>query len=470
MVVGDFALEADTVVIGSGPGGYVAAIRAAQLGKKVVIVEKTFIGGVCLNVGCIPSKALISAAHHYENSKHQNLFGVINTETVIDFSATQNWKDNDVVAPLTSGIEMLLKKNKVQIVRGEAHFIDDHTLRVMIDDVTGQTYRFQNAIIATGGRPIEIPSLPFGDRVLDSTGALNLPQIPESMVFVGGGYIGMELASAYAAFGTKITVLEGLDAVMSGFEPDLTRPVIEELKANDVEIVTKAKATGYKSDAGKVTVSYEINGTIEQVTADYCVVTVGRRPNTDDLGLELIGLETDERGLIPVDEQGRTSLSHIYAIGDIVKGAPLAHKASYEGKVAAEAIAGVPGVAVDYQAMPTVCYTSPEIATVGLTKAAAKEEGMDVTVAKFAFGGNGRSLSMANKTGFVRLVAEKATGRLVGAQLVGPGVSEMLAEITLAIENLLTLEDVSMTIHSHPTLSEMVMDAAEVALGHPIHQ
>ena len=470
MVVGDFALETDVVVIGSGPGGYVAAIRAAQLGKKVVIVEKGSIGGVCLNVGCIPSKALISAAHHYENSKHQNLFGVVNTQTEIDFSATQAWKDNEVVAPLTSGIEMLLKKNKVQIVRGEAHFIDDHTLRVMIDDITGQTYRFENVIIATGGRPVQIASLPFGERVLDSTGVLNLPHIPESMVFVGGGYIGMELASAYAAFGTKITVLEGLDAVMNGFEPDLTRPVIEGLKAKGVTIVTKAKATGCQSSGDTVTVSYQINGSVEHVTADYCVVTVGRRPNTDDLGLELIGLETDDRGLIPVDEQGRTALSHIYAIGDVVKGAPLAHKASYEAKVAAESIAGVAGVAVDYLAMPTVCYTSPEIATVGLTKAAASEKGMDVTVAKFAFGGNGRSLSMANKTGFVRLVAEKETGRLVGAQLVGPEVSELLAQVTLAIENLLTLEDLAMTIHSHPTLSETIMDAAEAALGHPIHQ
>lgn len=469
MVVGDFAVEADTIVIGSGPGGYVTAIRAAQLGQKVLLVEKKFIGGVCLNVGCIPSKALITAAHYFEASKRGS-FGITNQGTTIDFEVTQKWKDEEVVAKLTGGIEMLLRKNQIDVVRGEAHFVDGHTLRVMLDDVYGQTYTFQNCVIATGGRPLEISSMRFGGRILDSTGALNLTEIPASMVFVGGGYIGMELASVYASFGTKVTIIEGAQTVLAGFEADLAKLVIDALSAKGVEIVTSATVTGATVEGERVTVGFEVNGEAHEVSADYAVVTIGRRPNTDDLGLELAGVEVNERGLILVDEQGRTSVPHIFAIGDVVPGAPLAHKASYEGKVAAEAIAGVPGVAVDYSAMPAVCYTSPELASVGLTKAQAEEQGLDVTVSKFGFGGNGRSLSMGNSTGFVRLVAAKDTGRLLGAQLAGPNVSELVAELTLAIEHLLTLEDVSLTIHSHPTLSEIILDAAELALGHPIHQ
>lgn len=470
MVVGDFAAEADTIVIGSGPGGYVAAIRAAQLGQKVTLIERGAIGGVCLNVGCIPSKALIQAAHFFADSRHAGLFGVTNQGTTIDFAETQRWKDEEVVGRLTKGVAQLLKKNKVEIIKGEAHFIDDQTIRVMFDDAYGQTYRFKNCILATGSRPIEIRSLPFGERILDSTGLLNLHEIPESLVMIGGGYIGMELASAYANFGTKVTILEGLDRVMNGFEADLARPVLEGLKAKDVEIITNAKASASKVEGNKVSVSYVVGEETREITADYACVTVGRVPNTDDIGLEAIGLEMNERGIIPVDAQGRTSCKHIYAIGDIVPGAPLAHKASYEAKVAAEAISGDSSAAVDYAAMPTVCYTSPEIATVGLTKDQAKQQGMETTVAKFPLGANGRSLSMGNQSGFVRLVAEKDTGRLVGAQLVGPGVSELIGELTLAIENLLTVEDIALTIHSHPTLTESIMDAAEIALGLPIHQ
>lgn len=470
MVVGDFAAEADLIVIGSGPGGYVAAIRAAQLGRKVICVERGAIGGVCLNVGCIPSKALIQAGHHFAAAKSGGLFGVTSKETTIDFAATQQWKDERVVTKLTHGIASLLKKNKVEVIQGEAHFVDDQKIRIIFDDAYGQTYRFNNAIIATGSRPIEIKALPFGGRILNSTGLLNIAQIPESLIVVGGGYIGMELAGAFADFSTKITILEGLDHVLNGFEADLAKPVIKALEDKGVTIITGAKATASRASDNDVTITYERDGKTEQIVADYCCVTVGRRPNTDDIGLDVIGLIMTDRGLIVVDEQGRTSLEHIFAIGDIVAGPPLAHKASYEAKVAAEAIAGDAAAAVDYTAIPTICYTSPEIATVGLTKDEATKQGLDVKVAKFPLAGNGRSLSMNNEVGFVRLVAEKSTGRLVGAQLVGPNVSELIGELTLAIENLMTAEDVAMTIHSHPTLTESIMDASEALLGHPIHQ
>lgn len=470
MVVGDFAAEADVIVIGAGPGGYVAAIRAAQLGRKVICVERGAIGGVCLNVGCIPSKALIQAGHHFADAKTPGLFGVTSKETAIDFAATQRWKQERVVAKLTGGVAQLLKKNHVEVIQGEAHFIDDQTLRVMFDDAYGQTYRFQHAIIATGSRPIEIPALPFGGRILNSTGLLNIDQIPKSLVMVGGGYIGMELAGAFADFGSQVTILEGLDHVLNGFEADLAKPVVKALEDKGVKIITGAKATASKTSDDEVTITYEISGKSEQISAQYCCVTVGRRPNTDDVGLDVIGLQLASNGLVVVDQQSRSSLPHIFAIGDVVAGPPLAHKASYEAKIAAEAIAGDDAAAVDYTAIPTICYTSPEIATVGLTRDEATKQGLDVKVAKFPLAGNGRSLSMGNEVGFVRLVAEKASGRIVGAQLVGPNVSELIGELTLAIENLLTAEDVALTIHSHPTLTESIMDASEALLGHPIHQ
>lgn len=467
MVVGNLALELETVVIGSGPGGYVAAIRAAQLGQKVAIIEREFIGGVCLNVGCIPSKALINAGHRYQEAKNSSTFGVITKDVEMDFAKTQEWKDTQVVSKLTKGIEMLLKKNKVEIIRGEAFFNDPHQVRVMHGDDT-QSYTFKKAIIATGSRPIEIGGFKFGGRILDSTGALNLPEIPQKMVVIGGGYIGTELAGVYANLGTDVTILEGLDHILSAFDRDMVKLVEDNFKQKDVTIVTGALAKSATETDDKVTVTYEVDGQSETIDADVVLVTVGRRPNTDELGLQTANVDVDEKGLIKVDHQGRTSQNHIFAIGDVVAGPPLAHKASYEAKVAADALSNK-NSAIDYVAIPAVCFTDPELASVGLTEKEAENQGLTVKVSKFPFGANGRALSLDQTEGFIRLITDKDSGLVLGGQVAGVGASDIIAEITLAVEARMNIEDLSLTIHAHPTLAEIVMDASELSLGLPIH-
>jgi dihydrolipoamide dehydrogenase len=466
MVVGDFPIETDTLVIGAGPGGYVAAIRAAQLGQKVTIVEKGTLGGVCLNVGCIPSKALISAAHRYEHALHSEDMGIKAENVTVDFSKVQEWKAS-VVNKLTGGVEGLLKGNKVDIVRGEAYFVDNNSVRVM-DENSAQTYTFKNAIIATGSRPIEIPTFKYSGRVLDSTGALNLPEIPKKLVVIGGGYIGTELGTAYANFGTQVTILEGADEILSGFEKQMSSLVKRKLKKKGAEIHTNALAKSVEQSDTGATVTFEVKGETKTVEADYVLVTVGRRPNTDELGLEQVGIEVTERGLIKIDKQCRTNVGNIYAIGDIVEGPPLAHKASYEAKIAAEAIAGHASE-IDYLGIPAVVFTDPELASVGYTEKEAKDEGIDVVASKFPFGANGRALALNSSDGFLKLITRKEDGLVIGAQIAGPSASDMIAELGLAIEAGMTAEDLAMTIHAHPTLGEITMEAAEVAIGSPIH-
>lgn len=466
MVVGDFPIETDTVVVGAGPGGYVAAIRAAQLGQKVTIVEKGDLGGVCLNVGCIPSKAMISSSHRFHQAQHSEDMGVVTEGVKLDFSKVQSFKDS-VVKKLTGGVESLLKGNKVEIVRGEAYFVEANKMKVM-DDKQSQTYEFKNAIIATGSRPIEIPGFKFGKRVLDSTGALALEEKPEKLVVIGGGYIGTELGTAYANFGTEVTVLEGAKDILGGFEKQMTQVVKKNLKNKGVEIETEAMAKSAEETDDGVKVTYEVKGETKEIEADYVLVTVGRKPNTEEIGLEELGVKMTDRGLIEVDKQSRTSIDNIFAIGDIVPGLPLAHKASYEGKVAAEAIAGEKSE-VDYLAMPAVCFSEPELATVGFSEADAKDAGFEVKTGKFPFAANGRALGLNETDGFVKLVSRKEDGLLIGAQVAGTGASDIIAELGLAIETGMTAEDISLTIHAHPTLGEIPMEAAEVVLGKPIH-
>ena len=467
MVVGDFPIETDTLVIGSGPGGYVAAIRAAQLGQKVTVVEKGSIGGVCLNVGCIPSKALISAGHRFHEAQHSEEMGISAENVKVDFSKVQEWKAS-VVNKLTGGVGSLLKGNKVEVVSGEAYFVDENNVRVMTESAA-QTYTFKNAIIATGSTPIELPAFKYSKRVLNSTGALALEEIPQSLVVIGGGYIGTELGGAFANFGTKLTILEGTDEILSqGFEKQMSAIVKKNLKKKGADIVTKALAKGVEETDTGVKVTYEVNGEEKTVEADYVLVTVGRRPNTAEIGLEQVGIKLSDRGLIEIDKQCRTNIPNIYAIGDIVAGPPLAHKASYEGKIAAEAISGHSSE-IDYLAIPAVVFSEPELASVGYNEKEAKEAGIDAVGSKFPFAANGRALSLNSADGFVKLVTRKEDGLVIGAQIAGTNASDMIAELGLAIEAGMTAEDIAMTIHAHPTLGEITMEAAEVALGTPIH-
>ncbi len=466
MVVGDFSTEVDVLVIGAGPGGYVAAIRAAQLGKSVVVVDKDEVGGVCLNRGCIPSKALISAAHRYEVMKESEEMGLSAEGVKVDFGKVQAWKEG-VVKKLTGGVSGLFKGNKIKFVSGDAYFVDETTVSVSDED-NAERFKFNHCIVATGSRPIELKPFPYGERIVSSTGALALQEVPKRMIVIGGGYIGVELGQTYAKFGTKVTILEGTDQILPGFEPELTRLVDRKLKKLDVDVHTNAMAKESNVTDDEVTVKFEVNGEAQEVTADYVLVTVGRRPNTDELGLENIGVKMSDRGVIEIDEQCRTSVSNIYAIGDIVPGFALAHKASYEGKVAAEAIAGHKSV-IDYKCIPAVVFSDPEIAGVGMTEKEAKEQGIEVATGRFNFAANGRALALEAGEGFVKLVANKETGVVLGAQIVGPEASNLIAELGLAVEMGATLEDVALTIHAHPSLGEVVMETAEAALGQAVH-
>jgi len=467
MVVGEVTHETDVLVIGAGPGGYVAAIRAAQLGRKVTLVDRQYVGGVCLNVGCIPSKALITAAHHYERMTGSSDMGITAEGVRLDFGKVQAWKAG-IVNKLTGGVKSLLKGNNVEFVSGEAFFTGPDEVRVA-GEYDGARYKFRHCIIATGSRPVELKSLPFGGRILSSTEALNLPEVPKSLIVVGGGYIGIELGQTYAKFGTKVTILEGTPSILPGFEEEASRLVVRNLKKLGAEIVTGAMAQGTRPSDGGVTVTYTAGGAEREVTAEYVLVTVGRRPNTDELGLETIGLAPNERGLLEVDRQCRTRVPNVFAIGDIVPGPALAHKASHEGKVAAEAIAGLPA-AVDYKAIPAVVFSDPEIAAVGLGEKEAAAAGRSVVTGKFPYAANGRALSMNAADGFVKLVADRDTGLVLGALVVGAEASNLIAELGLAIEMGAVLDDLALTIHAHPTLGEIVMETAEGALGRAIHQ
>ena len=490
MVVGDVTTGTDVLIIGAGPAGYVAAIRAGQLDLDVTLVEKEAYGGTCLNHGCIPSKALITATDVAHDARNAEAMG-IHADPAIDLAGMVDWKDG-VVDQLTSGVEKLCKANQVNLLEGTATFTDEHTARVSHsgEGQGSETLEFEHAVVATGSRPIEIPNFEFGDEpVLNSRQALALDSVPDSLVVVGAGYIGMELASVFAKLGTDVTVIEMLDSILPGYDDDLKRPVKQ--RANDLGIefefgytasewhdrddgegirVVAEPAADAAADGGSAEAVEGESDADErlELDAEKVLVAVGREPVSDTLDLEAAGVETDDRGFIETDSRARTNVDHVFAVGDVAGEPMLAHKGSAEGQVAAEVIAGEPA-AIDYQAMPAVVFTDPEIATVGMTESEAEENGFDTVVGQFPFRASGRALTTGESDGFVKVVAEESDGYVLGASIVGPEASELIAELGLAIELGATLEDVASTVHAHPTLSESVMEAAENALGHAIH-
>ncbi|MFB6139355.1 MAG: dihydrolipoyl dehydrogenase [Halosimplex sp.] len=470
MVVGDVTTGTDVLVIGAGPGGYVAAIRAGQLDLDVTLVEKEAYGGVCLNHGCIPSKALISATDVAHDAGHAEEMGIY-ADPAVDLQGMVEWKDG-VVDRLTGGVEQLCKAAGVNLVEGRAEFAGEHKARVVHggEGQGAETVEFEHAVVSTGSRPIEVPGFEFdGDHVLSSRQALALEAVPESMVVVGAGYIGMELSTVYQKLGCDVTVVEMLEDVLPGYEDDVARIVRERAEDLGVDFHFGQSADSWEEAGEGITVRTENeDGEIAEFGAEKCLVAVGRRPVTDTLNLEAVGLEPGEDGFLATDREARTDVEHVFAIGDVAGEPMLAHKASAEGEVAAEVVAGEPA-ALDHQAIPAAVFTDPEIGTVGMTEAEAAEAGFDPVVGQFPLRANGRALTLDEDEGFVRVVGDDESGFLLGAQVVAPEASELIAELALAVEMGAQLEDVAATIHTHPTLSEAVGEACANALGKAIH-
>jgi dihydrolipoamide dehydrogenase len=463
-------LRTDAVVIGSGTGGYPTAIRLGQLGVKCIIVEKENVGGVCLNVGCIPSKAVIHAAKTFDKMRHAEDIGIkLSAPPTIDWAATIKWKEG-VTAKLTGGVRQLLKGNGAELVQGTATIVDPRTVDVKRAD--GQTVRIEakSVVIATGSRPVQIPGFVFDEkRVLSSTGALALTEIPRRMVVIGGGYIGLELGTVYAKLGTKVTVVEALPSILAGMEPDCVRVVAQKLKKLGVEVLTDAKAKGWEDKGDRAVVAIvNKDGSEAKIDCDKILVTVGRRPNTDGSGIDKIGVKLNERGFIITDSKLRTNVPGVYAVGDCTVGMMLAHKASKEGETVAEVIAGKKAEQ-DARVIPAVVFTDPEIASAGLTEAEAKAQGKTIKVGKYPFAALGRALSVNEPEGFAKVIADATTEEILGVHVVGPSAAELISEAALAIEMGAVLHDLALTVHPHPTLPEAIMEAAKHALGEAIH-
>ena len=459
-------IETDVVVIGAGPGGYAAAFHAADLGLQVTMVDtRERPGGVCLNVGCIPSKALLHAAEVIDEARHSKGFGISFAEPAIDLERLRSWKEK-IVSQLTGGLGQLGKKRGVEYVQAKVRFEDTGTLA--LEDGEPGILKFQRAIIATGSRPTVIPGLDLeSDRIMDSTDALELPDVPKRLLVVGGGYIGLELGTVYAALGSKVTVVEMLAGLLPGADKDLVRPLERRIRKSFEAVYTETKVVSVTETKKGLTVRFE-GKTDEKQTFDRVLVAVGRRPNSDDLGLEKIGIEPDDAGFITVDEQCRTSLENIFAIGDVAGQPMLAHKAMREGKVAAEVLAGKRST-FDNQAIPAVVFTNPEVAWTGLTETEAKNKGIDFKVARFPWAASGRALTLGRGEGLTKMLFEPESGRILGVGIVGSNAGELIAEGNLAIEMAAVAEDLALTIHTHPTLSETVGEVADVFLGHATH-
>ena len=460
-------IKTDAIVLGSGPAGYPCAIRLAQLGKKVVCIEEKELGGVCLNVGCIPSKALISAGHFMDHARTASEMGVTVSEPELDVDKLVAWKAG-IVKKLTGGVGMLFKARKVEVVRGRGRVVSPNAVEVATPDgtvrVTGR-----DLVIATGSEPAPIPGFEFGEYIWSSTEALAPQELPKKLLVIGGGYIGMELGMFYRAAGSEVTVIEATGSILPGTEADLSRVVARKAKKHGIKILTDSFAREWKKKGGGVSVTVETGGKKATHDADRILLTVGRRPLSRDIGLESIGLKPDKQGFVSVDAQRMTKVPHVYAVGDVAGQPMLAHKGTAEGLAAAAAIAARPGAAYDHKAVPAVIFTDPEIAYVGMSEEEANAAGVQTKVGKFSFGANGRALGMRSTDGLIKVVTDAKDDVIVGVGMVGPNVTDLIAEATLAIEAGLTAEDVALSIHAHPTLAEVFMEACEAVHGMSVH-
>lgn len=457
-------IHAEVVVLGSGPGGYTAAFRAADLGKKVILIEQhTTLGGVCLNVGCIPSKALLHAAKVIDESKEMGEFGISFGKPKIDLDQLRSWKDG-IIGKLTNGLTGLAKQRKVKTIEGKGLFTSANTIEVETSEGPKRV-SFDTAIIAAGSRVTKIPDIPYEDpRVMDSTDALTLRNIPKSMLVIGGGIIGLEMATVYRALGTKITVVELAESLIPGADKDIVRPLHKRLQKQCEGIHLKTKVTALTPEKNGIKAQFEGGDAPKATCYEKVLVAVGRKPNGKLIGAETAGIYVDDSGFIPVNKQMQTSVAHIYAIGDIVGNPMLAHKATHEGKLAAEVIAGHK-VSFDAKTIPSVAYTDPEIAWMGVTETEAKAEGLEYEKATFPWAASGRSLAMGRDEGITKLIFDKKTNRLIGAAIVGSNAGELIGETVLALEMGADAQDIGLTIHPHPTLSESIFFAAEIAEG-----
>ncbi|NUP14405.1 MAG: dihydrolipoyl dehydrogenase [Polyangiaceae bacterium] len=459
----------DAIVIGAGPGGYPCGIRLGQLKQKVLVIEKEYAGGVCLNWGCIPSKALIQAAHTFEKVKHGGI-GVKVTGLSVDSNELQDWKEG-IVKRLTGGVRSLLKMNGAELVMGNATLTSPNTVEVTGEGGTRETFKADKAIvIATGAQTIELPTFKFdGKQIIGAREAVSLRHVPKRMLVIGGGIIGLELGMVYQKLGSQLTVLEALPQILTGTDPDCAKVVERRIVKLGGTIHVGAKALGYERQSdGSLAVAFEKDGKRETAVVDTVLVAVGMRPSTKNLGLDKAGVQVNERGFIPIDKQGRTNVPSIYAIGDVSGPPLLAHKATKEGEIVAEVIAGHKA-AMDWVTIPGAIFTDPEIATAGLTDAEARAKGYEVSVGKFPFAALGKAMAMNETEGFVKIVADKKTKQILGVHIVGPEASTMISEAALSLEMAAFLDDVSMTIHPHPTLGEAYMEAAAHAMGQAVH-
>jgi dihydrolipoamide dehydrogenase len=461
-------LKAEIVVVGAGPGGYAAAFYAADLGKKVILVERDQrLGGVCLNRGCIPSKALLHAAHTVEAARESERRGITFAAPTIDTAKLRSWKDS-ILSRLSGGIAQLAKLRGVQVIAGRGHFEDSQTLRVETDQ--GQQFiHYERAIIAVGSKAAMPKAFDLGNpRIMTSDQALDVEEVPESLLVVGGGYIGMELGTVYATLGSKVVLVEALDSILAGADPDLARPVIAYARKAFKEVRLKTQVAKMATSGKQIKVQFNLGGQMVEELYDRVLVAVGRAPNAADIGLENTKVTLDDKGFIRVNEKQQTTDPAIYAIGDIAGGVLLAHKATKEGRIAVEVIAGEESAFVDVT-IPAVVFTTPELAWCGLTEAEARAKGIAIQVAKFPWAASGRALSFDHPEGVTKLIIDPDTERILGVGIVGYGAGELIAEGVLAIEMGATVKDLALTVHPHPTLSETLMEAAEAFYGHATH-